>query len=289
MNLTQKAGASSTHSKRCRAVSTFQRLAKRLECVRLAGAFGSWSRWAVVKPWRLSRDNHSTPPASLLSSFARGVSSQAVKAKWNIWLPVILMIVFALTRWPGLMPQNFSAAYALAFCAGVFFPQRLAWWLPLATLLVTDLAINLYYQFYLHVDAFKATMLVNYAAYASIIWLGRKFGAKASWLKLLNGGILGAILFYLITNTAAWLFNPFQNPEYTRNLAGWIIALTKGTGGYPQTWEFFRNTLFSGGLFTGLFAGAMKLSDAAESAQEKEPEAKPAEEEPATGGAESKA
>ena len=54
MNLTQKAGASSTHSKRCRAVSTFQRLAKRLECVRLAGALGSWSRCAVVKPWRLS-------------------------------------------------------------------------------------------------------------------------------------------------------------------------------------------------------------------------------------------
>ena len=53
MNLSQNAGASSTHSKRCRAVSTFQKLAKRLECVRLAGAFGSWSRCAVVKPWRL--------------------------------------------------------------------------------------------------------------------------------------------------------------------------------------------------------------------------------------------
>ena len=46
-------GARSTHSKRCRAVSTFQKLAKRLECVRLAGAFGSWSRCAVVKQWRL--------------------------------------------------------------------------------------------------------------------------------------------------------------------------------------------------------------------------------------------
>ena len=224
-----------------------------------------------------------------MSLFKLGVSSNDVKAKWNIWLPIILMIVFALTRWPGLMPDNFSAVYALAFCAGAFFPRRLAWWLPLSTLLVTDLALDLYYLFYRHVDAFKATMLVNYAAYASIIWLGRKFGAKASWLKLLGGGILGAVLFYLITNTAAWLFNPFQNPEYTRNLAGWIIALTKGTGGYPQTWEFFRNTLLSGGLFTGLFAGAMKLSDAAESAQEKEPEAESSEGEPAADGAESKA
>ena len=45
---------------------------------------------------------------------------------------------------------------------------------------------------------------------------------------------------------------------------------TKGTAGYAQTWEFFRNTLLSGGLFTGLFVGAMKLTAAAESAREKE-------------------
>ena len=67
-------------------------------------------------------------------------------------------------------------------------------------------------------------------------------------------------MFYLITNTASWLFNPFHNPEYTKTIAGWIIALTKGTGGYPPTWEFFRNTLLSGGLFTALFAAAAKLT-----------------------------
>jgi len=180
------------------------------------------------------------------------------------------MVVFALTRWPGLhLPQNFSAAYALAFCAGVYFPGRLRWWLPLTTMVVTDLAINLYYYFQFHMDAFRFTQLANYAAYALIIWLGTRFNVNSAWLKLLSGGLLGAVLFYLITNTAAWFFNPFHNPEYTRTLAGWFTALTKGTAGWPQTWEFFRNTLLSGGLFTGLFAGAMKLSEAVESAQEK--------------------
>jgi hypothetical protein len=87
---------------------------------------------------------------------------------------------------------------------------------------------------------------------------------------------MGAILFYFLTNTAAWLFNPFGNPEYTKDLAGWLIALTKGTGGYPPTLEFFRNTLMSGGLFTGLFAGALKLTEAPEPAKEKEPEEAPA-------------
>ena len=112
--------------------------------------------------------------------------------------------------------------------------------------------------------------LFNYAAYVFLIWFGRRFSPKASFAALLGGGILGAILFYLITNTASWFFNPFGNPEYTKNFLGWLTALTKGTAGWPQTWEFFRNTLLSGGLFTGLFVGAMKVSEAAESAKEKE-------------------
>ena len=199
-----------------------------------------------------------------------------MKEKGNVWLPVVIMLAFALTRWPGLMPQNFSAAYALAFCAGVYFPRHLAWWLPMGTLVLSDVALNLYYHFAMGIDAFKWTQLINYAVFALLIWMGKGFGSRASWLKLVSGGLLGAIAFYLVTNTAAWLFNPFNNPEYTRDLAGWLIALTKGTGGYPQTWEFFRNTFLSGGLFTGLFAGAMKLSDAAESAREKEgPEPEP--------------
>ena len=34
-----------------------------------------------------------------------------------------MLLVFALSRWPGLMPMNFSAAYALAFCAGLYFSE----------------------------------------------------------------------------------------------------------------------------------------------------------------------
>jgi hypothetical protein len=94
--------------------------------------------------------------------------------------------------------------------------------------------------------------------------------------KLVSGGLLGAILFYLITNTASWLFNPFNNPEYTKTFAGWWIALTMGTKGYPPTWEFFRSTLLSGGLFTALFAGAMKLAEAMEPKEEKDEEPEPA-------------
>lgn len=189
-------------------------------------------------------------------------------------MPVLLMLVFALSRIPGMLPQNFSAAYALAFCAGVYFTGAMAWWLPLGTLLATDIALNCYYKFYLGYEVFELPVLkyqlLNYVAYGFLIWFGRKHKPTTSFAGLLGGGILGALLFYLITNTASWLFNPFGNPEYTKDFMGWLTALTKGTSGWPQTWEFFRNTLLSGGIFTGLFVGAMKMTEASESKQEKE-------------------
>ena len=189
-----------------------------------------------------------------------------VNGKWSKWLPYIFMLIAALSRWPKLFPPNFSAFYGLAFCAGAFFPRTVKWWLPMGTLVVTDVALDFYYQ------SFSVLQFVNYGAYALIIWFGTRFSHRSNFLRLLAGGLVGAILFYLITNTASWL----TDPAYTKDLAGWLIALTKGTPGYPPTLEFFRNTLMSGGLFTGLFAGALKLTEAAEPAEEKEKE--PAEE-----------
>jgi len=209
--------------------------------------------------------------------------------KGKLLLPVIFVTTFALSRIPGLLPPNFSAAYAFAFCAGVCFAGAMAWWLPLGVMLATDIGLNFYYQ-YTGIDpnvwspANVANLTINYAAYAVLILLGRGFKAQKSFLKLLGGGLLGAVLFYFLTNTASWFFNPFHNPEYTKTLAGWILALTKGTGGYPPTWEFFRNTLLSGGLFTALFAASSQLtaeSPAEKTAGQREP-AKETETEPET-------
>jgi hypothetical protein len=197
-----------------------------------------------------------------------------VKEKWNKLLPVLFVTVFALSRIPGLLPANFSAAYAFAFCAGVYFSKKISWWLPLLVLLATDIALNFYYQHkYPDDNVWSASNLANlafnYTAYAGLIFLGRRFKPQSSFAALLGGGILGAVLFYLITNTASWFCNPFHNAGYTKNLAGWILALTKGADGFPPTWEFFRNTLLSGGLFTALFVGADKLTAPAESPADK--------------------
>jgi hypothetical protein len=179
-----------------------------------------------------------------------------VKQKWHQILPYIFIAVFAVSRLPGLLPPNFSAAYALAFCAGVYFPGARAWWAPLGVMAATDVALNLLYY---RVPPFGSYMLWNYAVYAGLIGLGRWFGPRTRFLKLVLGGLLGAVIFYLATNTLAWM----QDSYYAKTIAGWIQALTVGyTQIHPSTWELFRNTLLSGGLFTALFVAAEKLATA---------------------------
>jgi len=197
--------------------------------------------------------------------------------KKNIGWPLLFVAIFALSRWPGLLPNNFSAAYALVFCAGLYLPGKAGWIIPLALLAGSDLVISLvFYPHFFTWKHFALDQLPNYAAYAGLIALGRSLGRKRAWWLLLCGGVVGAMLFYLVTNTAAWLLLP-----YAKTLAGWIQAMTAGQPGHPQTWEFFRNTLSSGGLFTGLFVGAMKMteSEAEEEADEPEEDAQPEEKE----------
>jgi hypothetical protein len=201
----------------------------------------------------------------------------AVKAK--MILPVLFVVVFAVSRIPNLLPPDFSAAYALAFCAGLYFRGAMAWWLPLAVMVVTDTGLNIYYHSKYHTPIFDAGMLLNYAIYAGLIALGKWLGKGAAFWKLLLGGTLGAALFYVLTNTLSWLVDP----HYVKTMAGWIQALFTGLPGYPPSWDFFRNTLLGGGLFTALFAGAAKATE--ESPAEKTAGATEAEEEKPAGEA----
>jgi hypothetical protein len=179
----------------------------------------------------------------------------AVKAK--IILPILFVVVFALSRIPDPQLPGFTAAYALAFCAGVFLRGAMAWWLPLGVMVATDTGLSIYYHYKFNTPIFNSELLLNYAIYAGLIAMGKWFTKRAGFWKLVFGGTLGALVFYFLTNTMAWL----QDPHYAKRLAGWIQALFTGLPGYPPSWEFFRNTLLSGALFTALFAGAAKATE----------------------------
>lgn len=176
------------------------------------------------------------------------------------------MLALILTRAWSMTTHTagFSPVYALVFCSGVYLGGAWHWLVPFVTLLVSDILLNVFY--YEGVAPMSWFMLPTYLGYGILFLLGRKLGATSKFSTLLGGGILGALLFYLVSNTAAW----WSNPEYPKTLLGWIQALTVGIPGYPPTWTFLRNTLLSGGLFTALMVWAMKSAEAPSHSTEEE-------------------
>ena len=180
------------------------------------------------------------------------------------WLPLVLMLVFAASRWPGMLPQNFSAAHALLFCAAFWLPGWMGWVLPLATIIVTDVLLNL---FHYNEPALASELISNWMILGLFVVLAKWLAKRRSYGRVFLGTLLGALLFYLVSNTVSWMVNP----AYAKPIAGWVPALTVGLPGFPPTWVFGLKSLLGTGLYTGLFAGAMKWSEALD-ATEPEPE-----------------
>ncbi|MBL9201400.1 MAG: hypothetical protein JNL39_12895 [Opitutaceae bacterium] len=176
-------------------------------------------------------------------------------------LAVSLLLIVLAAGWriaavhaPAL--SNFAPLMALTFCGAVYFRDKRLWLVPFAALLVSDLYLDHH-----HATIFGETwtwpsVLIRAACFAAALPLGAWVAQRKGWLTLLGGALTGSLIFYVVTNTDAWV----RDPGYVKTFAGWAQALTVGRPEFPPTIWFFRNTLVSDLLFTGLFAAAMEFA-----------------------------
>jgi hypothetical protein len=148
---------------------------------------------------------------------------------------------------------NFAPLAAIALCSAAYLPNKYKFTVPLLTLFISDVIINLSYG----APLFDPQILVRYVALALVGSIGVLLQNRASLKTLLPASIVGSTLFYVITNTFSWL----SDPGYARNLAGLIQSLTVGLPQYSATptWMFFRNSLISDLMFTCLFVVCMNV------------------------------
>jgi len=181
-------------------------------------------------------------------------------------LAIILIVAAAAWRILALhAPElsNFSPLMALAFCGGVYFRDRWMWCVPFVALAASDLYIDHYYAVRYDYHWSVAGVLLRLLCFAAGLMLGRTVAGRRSWPALGAGAVGASVLFYLLTNTHAWLEDArFSHAAtaYAYTLAGWWQALTVGHAGFPSTLYFFRNTFASDLLFTGAFALAMEYA-----------------------------
>jgi hypothetical protein len=154
--------------------------------------------------------------------------------------------------------SNFTPLAAIALCSAAYFPGKYKFSVPLVTLFISDAAINFRYD----APLLDSQIVVRYVALAVVGCAGLLLQNRAALKTLLPASIVGSTFFYAITNTFSWL----SDPGYTKNLAGFIQALTTGLPNYSATpsWMFFRNSLISDLLFTLIFVLSINLGRSAE-------------------------
>ena len=174
-------------------------------------------------------------------------------------MPFALVLIVLAAGWriaalhvPAL--ANFAPLMALTFCGAVYFRDKRLWLLPFVALTLSDLYLDHHYATVYQELWTWPSVAVRLVWFALALVIGASVARRKTWLNLLSGTVGGAVFFYLATNTDAWI----RDPAYLKTAAGWWQAMTIGRPEFPPTLYFFRNTLASDLLFTGLFAGTME-------------------------------
>jgi hypothetical protein len=143
--------------------------------------------------------------------------------------------------------SNFAPMAAIALCGAAYFPARYKFTVPLIALFISDVVLNMHYGFSL----FSPFVASHYLGFALVGGLGLLLQNRASLKTLLPASLAASLIFYVVTNIVSWAFDP----GYVKNFGGLLQALTVGVPAYSATptWMFFRNSLLSDLLFTGLF------------------------------------
>jgi hypothetical protein len=175
-------------------------------------------------------------------------------------IPALLLIISAIAYRivTGLFAQpgsigllNFAPLAAIALCAAAYFPRKYKFTVPMIALLISDVVLNIHYGFSL----LSPFVLSHYLGFALVGCLGLLLQNRRSMKTLLPASIAGSLIFYIVTNSVSWLFDP----GYVKNFAGLIQTLTVGLPQFSATptWMFFRNSLVSDLIFAGLFVVCM--------------------------------
>jgi hypothetical protein len=135
-------------------------------------------------------------------------------------------------------PPNMTSMSAVALFGGAYFSdKRLAFAVPLAALLLSDLVLG----FYQHME-------VVYGSFALIVVIGVWLQHHRSVPAVAGAALASSILFFVVTNFGVWAFDSF----YPKTLAGLITC-------YVAAIPFFQNTLQGDLLYTLILFGGFAL------------------------------
>lgn len=164
---------------------------------------------------------------------------------------LILMIIVAavirslninhITEW-----VTFTPIGAVAMFSGTYFKDKFkAFFVPLLTIFVSDLALN--YVYYHKFVLVSSSSIIVYISLALMVVVGMMI-KKVNVMNVISASLVSVLIHWLLTNL------PFlYGTLYTHDMAGYAKSL------YAAIW-FERSLLYGNLIFGGLLYGGFELA-----------------------------
>lgn len=161
-------------------------------------------------------------------------------------LPYLFVLLAIAVRFlPFAGPLNFlpHAWHFTPVAASLLFfgakGSRRQMWIPVALFAAADVVLTKFVYGY----ALSWDMLVTFAWYAAILWLGTNLREKSGPVRVVGAALTSSVSFFLISNFAVWASWPQMYPH---SLNGLMMSYAAGL-------PFFRGTVESDLFFSIAF------------------------------------
>ena len=154
-------------------------------------------------------------------------------------LIVLILISFGVLSRFFPHPPNFTPIISIALFGGAYFSKKIAFMLPMTIMVISDIFIG-YYETNL--------MIIVYGSFLLCVILGFWIKKHKKWHTIFGSSILGALIFFFLTNFAVWTFTPWYAKTFYGLIQCYLMAL-----------PFFKNTLLGSLFYSVIFFGAYEL------------------------------
>jgi uncharacterized membrane protein len=161
-----------------------------------------------------------------------------LRAKKTLLFAVAALVALGILLRVAPHPDNFAPITAIALIGGATLGGRWAWSLPLAIMVVSDTIIG-----------FHDTIAFTWGSFLLIGILSSRYLAKRlNFENVLAASMLGAVLFFVVTNFGVWLMSGY----YDNSVSGLLLS-------YENAIPFFRNTFLGDIAYSTALYGAYVL------------------------------
>jgi hypothetical protein len=171
-----------------------------------------------------------------------------IKTQKGLIFAISVIVAGAIFRFIPHWP-NFTPIAAMALFGGAFIGRKhLAFIIPFAAMFLSDIILG-----------FHKDMWAVYVAFGFTVMIGTLLRSNVKLLTVVTASITSSVIFFLLTNFAAWVSSPIYPQSFSGLMQSYIAGLAFFNDG-AYGFSFFLNEIAGSLFYSGVFFGAFALA-----------------------------